>query len=217
MKRISNSEPDGLENLLDVGMAEGLLGLEFTKLGLCKQYVGLDISHGYCTKFKVLANSRYSFVDNNVEALNSDAQRLPFKDDSFSLTLSIGVLEHLQDLVLSITDMLRVSKVAIVVVPLEAEWPPLLGPLRRILNRLEPHRAGSIQLLTNGQMYRVLSSIGVEIVEKTSYEIFPVGYVYGRLPFFRKRNLMIEKLDQILSSKIQRAHFIALVLRRTIK
>jgi ubiquinone/menaquinone biosynthesis C-methylase UbiE len=104
------------KNILEIGCSSGADFLHFFENSKEVNLTGIDIEP---------QNIRQS----NVTFLQMDAESTPFKDKSFDLTVSIGVLEHIEPiekLSKVIAEIDRISKEYVIIVP-------------NILTLLEPH------------------------------------------------------------------------------
>jgi len=91
------------ERVLDVGCGEGVLSCLAARMGC--HVVGEEMSRP-----NVLA-ARHLASDWKVKAefVQGDAERLPFRDDSFDVVVSSHVLEHLPDLDAGLAELYRVT------------------------------------------------------------------------------------------------------------
>jgi SAM-dependent methyltransferase len=93
---LCNNVPELFDKtILDVGCASGFFLKDLTRLG--KLTIGIDIRD----------NSNISPTLNFIQA---DCHTLPFKDQSFDLVVSLGVLEHVADYEQAIIEMKRLLK-----------------------------------------------------------------------------------------------------------
>ena len=79
--------------ILDAGCGSGQLLAELSKLD--HQLIGMDMSHEMLalTKKRVGAENG----QNNVELIAADIECLPFKDDTYDVVSTAGVIEYLQN------------------------------------------------------------------------------------------------------------------------
>lgn len=94
-KYISNIED---KNILDVGCGTGQLSYELSRKS--KYVIGIDTSLAFKDRTR----------SNNVDFIRADCHYLPFKDETFEIVISIGMLEHVADYERSIFEMKRVLK-----------------------------------------------------------------------------------------------------------
>lgn len=87
--------------LLDVGCSTGLM------LGVLKQVYGV---RGVGIDFSANALSAAVACDSGGEYFSADALRLPFRDGSFDLAVSFGVIEHVADPAAMVAEMARVLR-----------------------------------------------------------------------------------------------------------
>ncbi|MDW7679969.1 MAG: class I SAM-dependent methyltransferase [bacterium] len=91
--------------ILDVGCGTGLLMRDLLKSG--HDVIGIDLSTQMLIDTKKSING---FFQINSSIANGDVERLPFKDNTFDLITSIGVLEYLCSDDDGINEMTRVVK-----------------------------------------------------------------------------------------------------------
>lgn len=122
--------------LLDVGCAEGL---DVYALARRSSYIiGLDLS---LDAIKRAANNN---PPTNAFFVRGDAEYLPFRNASISITLCLDVLEHLPTPTNALKELMRISKELIVVaVPLAAN-----PPLKRLLTKLRWLKSTPINIQT---------------------------------------------------------------------
>ncbi|MFC1721527.1 class I SAM-dependent methyltransferase [Patescibacteria group bacterium] len=95
-------------NSVDIGCGYGFIEL------FSPETVGVDFSA------KALAAAKKKGMKHAVQA---PAEKLPFRDNEFEVALSNGVLEHCVDQAKSVREMVRVSKIQILVVHAKLPWP----------------------------------------------------------------------------------------------
>ncbi len=94
------------DEILEIGLGFGTLGnYLFDK---CKKYTGIDISEEPVSMMK----KRIEYSDNISTCTSSigNGTNLIFKDNSFDVVISIGVLHHTGNLKKSISEVYRVLK-----------------------------------------------------------------------------------------------------------
>tara|TARA_B100001093_G_scaffold471723_1_gene494222 strand:+ start:763 stop:1572 length:810 start_codon:yes stop_codon:yes gene_type:complete len=94
------------DEILEIGLGFGTVGnYLFDK---CKKYTGIDISEGPVSMMK----KRIEYGDNSSKYTSSigNGTNLIFKDNSFDVVISIGVLHHTGNLKKSISEVYRVLK-----------------------------------------------------------------------------------------------------------
>jgi ubiquinone/menaquinone biosynthesis C-methylase UbiE len=97
------------ERILSVGCGQGTdLFLALGKVNHDTKIVGLDIS---LSSLKSAVNEiRQANLNNNLIFINADAQKLPFRAESFDTIWSLGVLHHVPDIELALSEIERVLK-----------------------------------------------------------------------------------------------------------
>lgn len=93
--------------ILDIGAGLGALTVEFARRLPDSKIYGIDISEEMLGEAERLARKENI---GNVEFMRCDAQNMVFRDASFDLIVSFGVLHHLKDLKQAFTELKRVLK-----------------------------------------------------------------------------------------------------------
>jgi len=91
---------------LEVGCGTGYFTLNLLQLGVIDRATATDISPGMLTQLDATADR----LGLSVETVASDAERLPFADESFDLVLGHAVLHHLPDLDQAFREFSRVLR-----------------------------------------------------------------------------------------------------------
>jgi SAM-dependent methyltransferase len=91
---------------VEIGSGTGYFSLNLLQLGLVGRLVATDISPGMLDELGGTAE-RLGLA---VETAATDAERLPFKDQSFDLVFGHAVLHHLPDLPAALTEFRRVLR-----------------------------------------------------------------------------------------------------------
>ncbi len=107
-----NVFPDNLkegERMLSVGCGQGTdVFLALGKVNHDTRIVGLDIS---LSSLKSAVNEiKQTALNNNLIFISADAQKLPFRGESFDTVWSLGVLHHVSDIELALSEIKRVLK-----------------------------------------------------------------------------------------------------------
>ena len=114
---VSRVMPEKRISMLDVGGGSGA----FTKLfvGTFKYVVDADLSRLMLKEAK---------EKGNILLVETDAQRLPFKDDAFDLTLCTDALHHLPNAEQVVSEMKRVTKEGgcVVIIEINHNWADFL-------------------------------------------------------------------------------------------
>jgi SAM-dependent methyltransferase len=93
---------DGLE----IGSGTGYFSLNLLQLGVVKRLTATDISPGMLRRLAATAES----LGLEVETVASEAERLPFEDESFDLVFGHAVLHHIPDLEAALAEFHRVLR-----------------------------------------------------------------------------------------------------------
>src|SRR5262249_62341576 len=89
-----------------MGAGTGYLPPNLSRAGLIREAVATDISHGMLTALSDSARS----LGLAVRTVRTEAERLPFPDESFDLVFGHAVLHHLPDLDASFEEFARVLR-----------------------------------------------------------------------------------------------------------
>src|SRR3954454_14997768 len=96
------------ERALEIGAGTGYFSLNLLQAGVVEDAVATDISQGMLDALS--ASARDLGVASRVSTVRTEAERLPFPDDSFDLVFGHAVLHHLPDLGASFREFRRVLK-----------------------------------------------------------------------------------------------------------
>ena len=91
---------------LEIGSGTGYFSLNLLQLGLIGRLVATDISPGMLGELAATAER----LGLEVETEATDAERLPFEDESFDLVFGHAVLHHLPDLPAALAELRRVLR-----------------------------------------------------------------------------------------------------------
>src|SRR5579875_251358 len=97
----------GFDSALEVGAGTGYFSLNMMRAGLIDELTCTDISTGMLDMLQ--ANARRLGLD-QVSSVQSDAESLPFPDESFDLVVGHAVLHHLPDLDRAFSEFRRVLR-----------------------------------------------------------------------------------------------------------
>src|SRR5918994_3240853 len=84
------------ERALEIGAGTGYFSLNLLRAGVVDHAVATDISQGMLDA--LVASAGELGLANRVQTVRTEAERLPFPDDSFDLVFGHAVLHHLPDL-----------------------------------------------------------------------------------------------------------------------
>jgi SAM-dependent methyltransferase len=100
-------EPPGRwEHALEIGAGTGYFSLNLMLEGIIGELTATDIAPGMLTALQANADR----LGLTVETVETDAEHLPFPDESFDLVLGHAVLHHIPDLNRAATEFMRVLK-----------------------------------------------------------------------------------------------------------
>jgi SAM-dependent methyltransferase len=94
------------ERALEIGAGTGYFGLNLLQQGLFESLTASDISQGMLDRLADTAAG----LELTVETVRTDAEQLPFEDESFDLVFGHAVLHHLPDLDRAAAELLRVLR-----------------------------------------------------------------------------------------------------------
>jgi ubiquinone/menaquinone biosynthesis C-methylase UbiE len=106
IRKALGGTPPRFERALEIGSGTGYFSLNLVQAGVIGRPVCTDIAPGMLRTLE--ANAERLGID--VETVVTDAEHLPFADESFDLVLGHAVLHHLPDLDQAFSEFLRVLK-----------------------------------------------------------------------------------------------------------
>lgn len=135
--------------IVDVGAGQGgLIGLLHQE-GRARQYTALEISGSGIEKIQ-LRNLP------GVKAVPFDGYHTDFPDKTFDLAVSVHVVEHVEHERLYLQELRRISRQAIIEIPLE-----LTANVRKVMSIMAPY--GHINFYTRATAENLLRTSGLEI------------------------------------------------------
>lgn len=133
-------------------------------------------------------------VDFSQEALNiakkngvkhlvkSSAEKLPFKNDEFEISLSNGVLEHCYDQEKAVSEMVRVSKIQILIA--HAKLPYGFEYIRKPMGVIFGLKDQPIEKpLTINQIEKMLNKNGSRILVRGVWNYIDLRWLWRKLPY----------------------------------
>jgi len=107
LRKALGTEPESpFDSALEIGAGTGYFTLNLMLAGLVREAVATDISHGMLATLSDSARS----LGLKVRTVRTEAERLPFPDESFDLVFGHAVLHHLPDLDASFAEFERVLR-----------------------------------------------------------------------------------------------------------
>jgi len=106
LRKALGGEPPSFGSALEIGAGTGYFTLNLALAGVIGDAVATDISHGMLETLSASA----SRLGVPVRTVRTEAERLPFADESFDLVFGHAVLHHLPDLEASFTEFFRVLR-----------------------------------------------------------------------------------------------------------
>jgi SAM-dependent methyltransferase len=101
--------------ILEVGCSSGHLLRTLSKKGKNLKYVGVDIDHYAILKGNAELNRIELVGIKSAQLIEAEVTKLPFKDKSFDIVVSLNVLEHLNEPSRAIRELLRCSNKFLVI------------------------------------------------------------------------------------------------------
>ena len=105
-KALGSAPGAPFDSALEIGAGTGYFTLNLMLAGLIREAVATDISHGMLAALSDSARS----LGLEVRTVRTEAERLPFPDESFDLVFGHAVLHHLPDLDASFAEFARVLR-----------------------------------------------------------------------------------------------------------
>jgi ubiquinone/menaquinone biosynthesis C-methylase UbiE len=93
---------------LEIGSGTGYFSLNLVQLGLIERLTATDISPGMLTRLEATAEALG--IAEAVATVTTEAEELPFEDESFDLVLGHAVLHHIPDLKQAFAEFRRVLR-----------------------------------------------------------------------------------------------------------
>ncbi len=115
--------------------------------------------------------------------VKAEAENLPFADDEFEISLSNGVLEHCFDQEKAISEMVRISKIQIIIA--HARLPFYLEYIRKpIIEEIFGLKDQPIEKpLSMGQIERMLNSCGSRVMIRGVWNYIDPRWLWKKLPY----------------------------------
>ena len=107
VKALGGNDGQTFGDALEIGSGTGYFSLNLVQLGLIGKLTATDISPGMLTQ---LATTAKALGLDDVGTVVTDAETLPFEDESFDLVLGHAVLHHIPDLDRAFSEFKRVLR-----------------------------------------------------------------------------------------------------------
>jgi ubiquinone/menaquinone biosynthesis C-methylase UbiE len=107
VKALGGAEGESFGEALEIGSGTGYFSLNLVQLGIIGKLTATDISPGMLTQ---LAATATTLGLQNVTTVVTEAETLPFDDESFDLVLGHAVLHHIPDLDRAFAEFKRVLR-----------------------------------------------------------------------------------------------------------
>ncbi len=197
--------------LLEVGCGAGRYTRAFLHYRPDLQVAGCDISH------VALAEARAADPAHRIEYKLGDALNLPYEDNSFDIVVLFDVFEHVTDVNRAASEVARVLRPGGVFhcfVPCEGNRRTIFSLLRHSrrvpIHRWKRDHIGHIQILTTGQMKRILEQNGLRVTD-VSFSFHLLGQIHDVADYWRREMLSRQHLpgwQKALVKAVSRAIFI---------
>ena len=116
------------------------------------------------------------------KTVKATAEDLPFSDDEFEISTSVGVLEHCADQKKSVSEMVRVSKIQILIV--HAKLPYGLESIRRPVTKLFGLHDQPIEdPLSLKQIKKMLNKAGSRVIVEGVWNYIDLRWLWQKLPY----------------------------------
>jgi hypothetical protein len=156
-------------------------GLAFVSRSLLPQAKSAVVALDY--NFNICRQSRNRPPGGDIRFVQGDVSHLPFKNDTFEMTLSTGLLEHFnfEDLKSILAEMRRVSPVVVANLPQKAPFWEMNWRLRRRLGaKLDPEQ----RLYTPKEMVNLFKWVGFWRIEVKSIRF---GFLFPYMTLIAER------------------------------
>ena len=108
LRKALGRNPGPFPRALEIGSGTGYFSLNLLRAGVVRHATATDISPGMLATLR--ANADRLGIGDHVETVVTDAERLPFEDESFDLVFGHAVLHHQPDLDRAFSEFLRVLR-----------------------------------------------------------------------------------------------------------
>jgi ubiquinone/menaquinone biosynthesis C-methylase UbiE len=105
-KALGGRQGERFEHGLEIGSGTGYFSLNLMQLGTIQKLTATDISAGMLTRLATTAAG----LGLDVETVRTEAEELPFEDESFDLVFGHAVLHHIPDLDKAFAEFRRVLR-----------------------------------------------------------------------------------------------------------
>ena len=116
------------------------------------------------------------------QTVKAYAEDLPFKDNEFEVSLSLGVLEHCVDQQKAVKEMVRVSEIQILAV--HAKLPYGLELIRKPIMRLFGLKDQPVEKpLSLGQIEKTFKKYGSRVLVRGVWNYIDLRWIWKRIPY----------------------------------
>jgi ubiquinone/menaquinone biosynthesis C-methylase UbiE len=106
VKALGGAGDESFGDALEIGSGTGYFSLNLLQLGAIERLTATDISPGMLERLAATAGD----LGLQIETVATDAERLPFRDESFDLVFGHAVLHHIPDLGRAFAEFRRVLR-----------------------------------------------------------------------------------------------------------
>ena len=107
-KALGDSDVDTFDRALEIGAGTGYFSLNLLRAGIVREAVATDISQGMLDE--LAASAGRLGLSGSISTVRTEAEKLPFPDDSFDLVFGHAILHHLPDLDAAFREFRRVLR-----------------------------------------------------------------------------------------------------------
>lgn len=116
------------------------------------------------------------------KTVKASAEKLPFKNDEFEVSLSLGVLEHIADQKKAVAEMVRVSQIQIIIAHARLPWG--LEYMRKPVLALFGLKDQPIEKpLTLKQIEKMLKKNGSRVLVKGIWNYIDLRWLWKKIPY----------------------------------
>ena len=197
--------------LLEVGCGAGRYTRAFLHYRPDLEIHGCDISH------IALDEAREADRSGKIEYRIGDALELPYQAGEFDIVALFDVFEHVTDVEQAVSEVARVLKPGGVFhcfVPCEGNKRTFFSLLRHSklvpIHRWKRDHIGHIQVLTTGQMRRILAQKGLK-VKSITYSFHVLGQIHDLFDYWRREVLSRDQVPEWQKSVVKGVSRIAFI------
>ena len=152
--------------ILEVGIGRGRMAKMLKKEGVSGDFIGIDLTR--------------NVVKSGTKGIIGDTRRLPFRDNSFALTYSLGVVEHFPDTGVAIKEHARVTEPEGHIL-ITTPHLSLLTPIRYLVYFFTDRKYGTFEEtkgrnITIRRMKKYFAEADISVINSGFYGIWGLDY-----------------------------------------